>query len=147
MSLCRWWLRLIHLSEPELTGCMLISQPVLSPGSFILSKPKRASMSSVNWLRSSRLTADIEEPSSLVHNAFTLGSPNPVHFIITFIRKHADKLTGSPDLRHFAHGPSGTVRCSAKPSFCKRFLIKIRRRKVKKPFHSWTSMNKTTLGI
>lgn len=49
-----------------LTGCMLISQPVFSPGSFILSKPKRQSISSVNWLRSSRLRADIEDPSSLV---------------------------------------------------------------------------------
>lgn len=49
-----------------LTGCILISQPVFSPGSFIRSKPKRASISSVNWLRSSRLRADIEDPSSLV---------------------------------------------------------------------------------
>lgn len=52
-----WW---------ELTGCMLISQPVFSPGSFKRSKPKRASISSVNWLRSSRLRADMDEPSSLV---------------------------------------------------------------------------------
>ena len=44
---------------------MLISQPVFSPGSFILSKPKRASISSVNWLRSSRLRADMADPSSL----------------------------------------------------------------------------------
>lgn len=53
------------------TGCMLISQPVFSPGSFILSKPNRASISSVNWLRSRRLTADMEDPSSLVQTHIT----------------------------------------------------------------------------
>lgn len=134
-------------SECELTGCMLISQPVLSPGSFILSKPKRASMSSVNWLRSSRLTADIEEPSSLLHNTATFGFPNPIHFIITLVRKTADKLTDSPDLLHFAHGPTDIVRCFAKPSFCKRFQVKIRCIKVTKPFNSSTSKNKTTFNV
>lgn len=48
-----------------LTGCMLISHPVFSPGSFIRSKPKRSSIPSVNWLRSSRLTADKADASSL----------------------------------------------------------------------------------
>lgn len=54
---------LVTLSR--LTGCMLINQPVFSPGSFIRSNPKRVSISSVNWLRSSLLRADIEDPSSL----------------------------------------------------------------------------------
>lgn len=45
---------------------MLINQPVFSPGSLIRSNPKRASIWSVNWLRSNRLRADIEDPSSLV---------------------------------------------------------------------------------
>lgn len=56
--------RLHHDTVQRLTGCMLISQPVFSPGSLILSKPKRASISSVNWLRSRRLRA--EDPSSLI---------------------------------------------------------------------------------
>lgn len=47
------------------TGCMLISQPVLSPGSFILSNPNCPSILSVHWLRSKRLRAESEEPSSL----------------------------------------------------------------------------------
>lgn len=50
-----------------LTGCMLMSQPVLSPGSLSLSNPNRISILSVHWLRSRRLSAETEEggPSSL----------------------------------------------------------------------------------
>lgn len=58
--------RTVNMKLRRLTGCILINQPVFSPGSFIRSKPKRASISSVNWLRSSRLRADIDEPSSLI---------------------------------------------------------------------------------
>lgn len=106
-----------------LTGCMLISQPVFSPGSFILSKPKRASMSSVNWLRSSRLSADMEDPSSLIQTRnnfnvlFSLGNTNFTSVSSLYLwQTTLAKLTGFLGLLHFGPCPICIVRCSAKPS-------------------------------
>lgn len=108
---------------------MLISQPVFSPGSFILSNPKRASISSVNWLRSSRLRADKEDPSSLVqtHATVTLNPHSPRSSINILNKKvlwsfWAAGLTGFPD-PHSVLGPLCSVHCSAEPSSIAMFWL------------------------
>lgn len=106
---------------------MLINQPVFSPGSLIRSNPKRASIWSANWLRSSRLRADIEDPSSLFEtnslNSRVHSQSRFAHLKVINSRfelpkeKKTPVLTGFPDLPHFVPGPLCTFHCFGEPCF------------------------------
>lgn len=74
------WVGRSPQAPPVHTGCMLMSQPVRSPGSAGRSKPKSASSRSVRCDRSRRLRADSAGPSSLpaaVPSAPAAGTQGP----------------------------------------------------------------------